>query len=772
MSGVEKAQVSTRANWTPGETSDPLIGKRGAVGTQIARIDGPLKVAGEARFVAEIEVEGMVYAAIAHSTIARGRIDTLDVSEAEAAPGVVLVMTFRNAPRMAPSPLYMTHPLAAGPSTLPVMQDDSVHWNGQAIAMVLAETQEQATHAATLIKVTYVEDAARLSFAEGKPTARVPQTVIGEPSTLTIGDAETALSAAHMSVDRVYRSQRLVHSAIELHAATAFWKDGGLVLHDTTQMVNSTQWTLAQVFGIPAEKVRVSSPFVGGGFGGKSLWDHHILAAAASKLSKRPVRIVLSREAVYRLVGGRTLTEQRVALGASADGTLNAFIHDGFAAGSPHNDWPEQFSLVGRQLYAADTFKFGQKVVDLDMLANSYMRAPGEAVGTFATESAIDELAEALQMDPIDLRRRIEPDKEPTSGREFSSRNLLKAYELGAERFGWSRRDPKPGKRRDGEWLIGMGCASATHPYYRLPGGAARIRLTADGRATVQMASHEMGMGTATAQVQIAADRLALPMDKVSFEYGDTALPAGTMAGGSSQTASISAAVMAAHQALVIELLKLAGNDSPLAGLAPSAVESSDGGLRAISDPARHETYISILARAGRDELSCEASAADPTEYQKWSMHSYGAHFCEVRVNAFTGETRVSRFLSCFDVGRIINPQTASSQLRGGIIMGLGMALTEEVLFDERSGRIMNASLAEYHIPSHLDVPAIDVFWTGVPDPYSPLGAHGVGEIGITGVGAVLANAVYNATGVRVRDLPITLDKLLGHLPPRASYHG
>ncbi|ORE93296.1 dehydrogenase [Aurantimonas sp. 22II-16-19i] len=762
---MDKAQTFTRKNWKPGETFDPLISKRGAVGTQVVRIDGPLKVAGAAPFVAEIEVEGMVYAAIAHSTIARGRIDTLDVTKAEAAPGVVLVMTFRNAPRMAPTPLYLTQPLAAGPNTLPVMQDDAIHWNGQAIAIVLAETQEQATYAATLIKVTYVEETARLSFNDGKPNARVPETIIGEPSTVTIGDAEAALSAAHASVDHVYRSQRLAHSAIELHAATVRWKDGCLVVRDTTQMVNHTQWTLAQVFGIPPEKVRVSSPFVGGGFGGKSLWDHHILAAAASKLCGRPVRIALSREAVYRLVGGRTLTEQRVALGARGDGALDTFIHEGIAAGTPHNDWPEQFSLVGRQLYAADTFKIGQKVVDLDTLANTYMRAPGESVGTFATESAVDELAEALHMDPIDLRLRIEPDKEQTSGRAFSSRNLLKAYELGAERFGWSGRNPNPGQRRDGEWLIGMGCASATHPYYRLPGGAARIRLTADGRATIQMASHEMGMGTATAQVQIAADRLALPMDKVRFEYGDTDLPPGTMAGGSSQTASIAAAVIAAHEVLVTELLRLAGNDSPLAGLATDAVESADGGLRAIGDTARHETYASILARAGRDELACEANAADPTEYQKWAMHSYGAHFCEVRVNAFTGETRVSRFVSCFDVGRIINPQTASSQLRGGIIMGLGMALTEEALFDERSGRIMNPSLAEYHIPSHLDVPEIDVFWTGIPDPYSPLGAHGVGEIGITGVGAVVANAVYNATGVRVRNLPITLDKLIGRLP-------
>jgi xanthine dehydrogenase YagR molybdenum-binding subunit len=403
------------------------------------------------------------------------------------------------------------------------------------------------------------------------------------------------------------------------------------------------------------------------------------------------------------------------------------------------------------------------------------MRAPGESVGTFALESAIDELAHELKMDPIELRARIEPKKDPTSGNAFSQRSIAEAYRRGAERFGWSKRNPGPRSRREGDWLIGYGVATATYPYYRMPGGAARIRLTSDGHAVVQMASHEMGMGTATVQTQLAAELLALPVDCVQFEYGDSSLPSGTVAGGSSQTASIAAAVAAARDQLIEQLLRLTGDGSTkqeggamstggrslLAGLAPNEVEPHNQGLAARGDSSRFESYISILARAGKDHIECEAPEPEPSEGKKFSMHSYGAQFCEVRVNEVTGETRVARWLGSFDTGRIVNPKTAASQFRGGIIMGLGLALTEETLFDERTGRIMNPSMAEYHVPVHLDVPRIEVMWNDIPDPQSPSGVRGIGEIGITGVGAAVANAVFNATGRRIRDLPITLDKLM-----------
>jgi xanthine dehydrogenase YagR molybdenum-binding subunit len=464
---------------------------------------------------------------------------------------------------------------------------------------------------------------------------------------------------------------------------------------------------------------------------------------------------------VYRIVGGRTLTEQRVAIGAGTDGRFEAIIHTGTVAMTRHNALPEPFVLPARSTYAAGSFKLDVAVAYLDMLANTFMRAPGESVGSFALECAVDELALKLAMDPIELRIRNEPEKDPTEGTPFSSRHIVEAWRAGAERFGWSKRHPSHGARREGEWLVGMGCATATYPYYRMPGGAARITLTRNGYARVEVAAHEMGMGTATVQTQVCAERLGLEFDRVSFGYGDSALPGVVHPRGKQQTASIGAAVLAAERALVAALLKLAGSDSRLAGLKSDDVGGLNAGLAKLDEPERHESYAAILARAGREEITAEASAAPPLETLHWSMHSYGAMFCEVRVSAVTGEARISRFLGSFDCGRILNPKTARSQFRGGIIMGLGMALMEETQFDERKGRIMNPSLAEYHVPVHMDVPEIDVIWTDIPDPHSPMGAHGVGEIGITGTAAAVANAIFNATGKRVRTLPIALEKLM-----------
>ncbi|MPZ34940.1 MAG: molybdopterin-dependent oxidoreductase [Rhodospirillales bacterium] len=734
--------------------------RHGHIGEPVSRLDSVLKVRGQARFAAEVAMESMLHAAVVHSTIARGRIATLDTVAAEAAPGVALVMTHRNAPRMKPPEVFGEGDGVAG-SNLPVMQDDAIHWNGEAVAVVLAETQEQADHAAGLVSVSYAPEAAVADFAAARRKARDPGPVIGEPAVIESGDAETALAAADHRIDRTYSTPPLNHNAIELHAATVAWLGGQLIVHDATQMIGSTAGSLAKVFGLRPTEVRVLSPFVGGGFGGKGLWSHQFLAAAASKLAGRPVRLVLSREGVYRLVGGRTPTVQRVALGAGRDGRLAVLIHTGVAAMTRRNNCPEQFTFPARHLYAARSVRLEQKVAYMDMLANTWMRAPGESVGTFALESAIDELAHEMKIDPIELRRRWEPGRDPTSHAAFSSRHLVKAYADGAARFGWERRDPVPGRRRDGEWLLGMGVATATYPYYRMPGVKARLRLDAEGRVTVSTAGHEMGMGTATVQAQHAADRLGVPLEQVSFEYGDSLLPAGAMAGGSSQTAGTVAAVAAAAEALLRQLLKLAGNDSPLAGLKPDDVVARDGGLAHAKDPSRHESYASILQRAQRDFVEAEEGGSLPLEQMKYSMHSTGAQFSEVGVNEVTGEVRVRRFLGSFDCGRILNPKTAASQFRGGIIMGMGLALSEETLFDPCSGRVMNPSLTEYHVPVHLDVPEIDVMWTDIPDPQAPLGARGIGEIGITGTAAAIANAVFNATGKRVRDLPITLDKLL-----------
>jgi len=759
---MEKLVPLAPDSWIPGGNPDPLISrKHGMIGMPVSRLDGPLKVQGLAQFAAEVVLDEMVYAALAYSSIPSGQISGLDTQAAEAAPGVMLVMTHTNAPRMKAPAVFGSSPTAVGPADLPIMQDERVHWNGQPIAVVLANTQEQADHAKSLISVDYVAEASTTSFAGAKAGGSEPGLFMGQPLSTKIGDAESALITAPHQVDNVYRTPRHSHNPIEPHAATVFWDGDTLVIHDSTQMVTAEAQTIADVFGLEFDQVRILSPYVGGGFGSKGLWDHQILGAAAAKLAGRPVRIALSREGVYRIVGGRTLTEQRVALGADESGHLTSIIHSGTVAMTPHNNMPEPFILGTRSAYAADNFALSVETVKMNMLANTFMRAPGEAVGTFGLESAIDELAVELGMDPVELRIRNEPGTDPTSKLPFSSRHIVEAWRAGAERFGWSARNLSPGTRREGEWLIGLGCATGTYPYYRMPGAAARITLKRDATAVVEIAAHEMGMGTATTTAMVAAERLGLPMNDIEIRYGDSIIPGAIMAGGSQQTAAIGGAVIAAHSALVTELLKLAGNDSPLAGLSPGEVGSFDGGLAKVDDTSVFESYASILDRARQDEVVAAEEASQPLELMRWSMHSHSAIFCEVGVSSVTCETRVRRILGSFDCGRILNPKTARSQFRGGIIMGLGMALMEETLFDERNGRIMNPSLSEYHVPVHMDVPEIDVIWTDIADPHSPMGAHGIGEIGITGVAAAVANAIYNATGKRVRDLPLTLEKLM-----------
>ncbi|HEY4082504.1 MAG TPA: xanthine dehydrogenase family protein molybdopterin-binding subunit [Burkholderiaceae bacterium] len=765
LAAGKKAIASAPDAWMPGAHPDPLAEHRnGLVGAAISRVDGPEKVQGLARFAAEIPLEGMLYAAVLFSTIPRGRIAALDTSAARSSPGVVFVMTHENAPRLKTLPPFTKNLHSAAADDVPVMQDDRIRWNGQPVAVVLAETQEQADHALSLLHPAYEPEPASTSFAD----ARARGVEVGNFMGLLkdeVGDAEAALSAAAVHVDAVYSTPRQNHNALELHAVTVAWDGDELLVHDATQKLAHTAWSLAHAFDVKREQVRVLSPYVGGGFGGKSLWQHQILAAAASRAVGRPVRLVLSREGVYRVVGGRTLTEQRVAIGAASDGRFEALIHTGVAAMGQHNNMPEPFINPARSMYAAGAFHLEVDTVRLDMVANTFMRGPGEAMGTFALESAIDELAVKLKIDPIELRLRNEPEREPISGLPFSTRQVKRVFKDGAERFGWQHRHPTPGQRREGEWLIGMGVAAGSYPYTRMPGGAARITLRNDGHARVEIGGQEMGMGTATVHAQVVAARLGLPMSQVVVHYGDSSLPGTVMAVGSQQTAAFGAAIASAHSALVQKLLKLVKADSPLHGLGVGEVEGLDEGLVAIGDRSRRETYRSILTQSERSEVTVEAAAPLPLEFLHWAMHSHAALFCEVKVSAVTGETRVTRFLGSFDCGRILNAKTAASQLRGGIIMGLGLALMEETQFDERTGRIVNASLSEYHVPVHLDVPPIDVIWTDIADPHAPMGAHGIGELGITGTTAAVANAIYNATGRRCRSLPMTLDKVLDKVP-------
>lgn len=744
----------------PTGTADPLIARPGALGAARSRRDGPEKVRGEARFAAEHRFEAMAYGALVYSTIARGTIAAMDTSAATEAPGVVLVMTHDNAPRMAAPETFLASPTGAAGSAHPVMQDASVHWNGQPIAVVLAETQEQADHAADLVRVTYAQAPAVTSFAAAKRAGTAVAQIGGHELRFAKGDAEAALAASPVSVDLAFSSPRHNHNQIEPHAVTVAWQGDLLRMHDCTQGMKMSAATMAKVFGVDPSAVHVTAPYVGGGFGGKTLWHYHILAAAAAKISSRPVRMNVTREGVFRICGGRAPTEQRVALGADRSGRLQALIHTGVTAKIEQNAMTEPFIEATQHLYHSGATLLEVRATTMDMLANTFMRAPGSAVGTFALETALDELAEKLKMDPIDLRIRNEPDVDPMNGKRFSQRALVQAYRMGAERFRWTPRGGERMGRREGEWLVGTGMATAYYPYNRFPGGAARLTLGPD-TVVVELAGHEMGMGMTTAVAAVTAERLGVGFDSVEVRYGDNRLPGAHLAGGSQQTASINAAVLAAHGALLSALADLAPAGSPWSGKPPAALVTVRAGLALAEHPDTHIGFDQLLQRAGRPSISVEATAPQPTESEAWSMHSYGAVFCEARVNANTGELRVARVTGVYDCGKILNAKTAASQFRGGIIMSLGMAMMEETLFDERNGRIMNPSLADYHVPVHLDVPAIDIGWTDIPDPHAPVGARGIGEISMNGASAALANAVYDATGKRIRHLPITLDKLL-----------
>jgi xanthine dehydrogenase YagR molybdenum-binding subunit len=735
-----------------------------SVGKPLDRVDGRLKVTGQAKYAAEFRFPNLTHAVLVTSTVAKGRMTALDTAAAEKAPGVIAVMTHRNAPKMKPTEAFGAgEGLAAGSTTAPILQADQIFWHGQPIAVVVAGSFEQARHAATLVRATYDSKPGAFTL-DAKAKVFVPEKLVGEKPEIVVGNAEDALKKADVVIDQTYTTPQHNHNPIEPHATVAVWEgDNKLTVHDATQFVFGIRHELATRFGLKPENVRVLSPFVGGGFGGKGIaWPHVYLAVAAAKHVNRPVKLVLTREQMYACVGGRTPTRQRVALGADKQGKLAALIHTGRTATSTTNTFAEQFTFPARHLYASPNIHVAQEVIELDVCPMTFMRAPGETPGTFALESAMDELAVALKMDPVELRLKNDPEKDPTRGTPFSNRKFKEAYRLGAEKFGWAKRNPEPRSMKDGRYLVGMGVASAFYPVYRFP-SSARVEILADGTALVQSGCHEMGMGTATAQTQIAADLLGLPVEKVRFELGDTALPFALVAGGSSQTVSVGAAVTAACAAVKRALLALAQNadKSPLKGAKDEEVAFRDGGLYRTDDPKAGEPFGAILERAKKKSVEAKADSKPGEDDKKWSMQSYGAQFCEVRVDPDFGTMRVSRFVGAFDVGRVVNAKTARSQFIGGITMGIGMALLESTHRDTRNGRIVSADLAEYLLPVHADIPAIEAYWVGEPDPHTPVGAHGIGEIGITGVAAAVANAVYHATGKRIRELPITPDKLL-----------
>jgi xanthine dehydrogenase YagR molybdenum-binding subunit len=552
---------------------------------------------------------------------------------------------------------------------------------------------------------------------------------------------------------------------MEPHATTAVWTGDDLTLYDSTQGIHPDRETVAKHLGIPATRVRVIAKFVGGGFGCKgTTWSHVVLAAMAARQVNRPVRLVLSRPQMFGPVGFRPRTIQRITLGATATGILTATSHDVISQTSMFDEFVEPSAMQTRMLYACPNAVTSHRLVRLDAGTPTFMRAPGESSGTFALESAMDELADALHMDPIALRLANYADSDPGDGKPWSSKSLRECYQRGAERFGWARRTSAPRSMMDDGALVGMGMATATYPTRRGK-ASATARILADGGAVVLTGSQDIGTGTYTVMSQIAADALSIPFTRVRVDIGDTDFPETPVSGGSQTAASTGSAVLAACTAVMADLIKMAVADraSPLFGVDPADIHAVDGRICVRSDPARGEPYGAVLRRRKLDLIEARGDAKPGPEKDQYSMHAFGAQFAEVHVDPDLGTVRLTRFVGVYGVGRLLNEKTAHSQLLGGVVYGVGMALMEATVPDRRTGRVVNADLAEYHVPVNLDIPDIDISTVEEHDPYvNPLGVKGIGEIGITGVAAAIANAVYHATGVRVRDLPITLDKLLG----------
>jgi xanthine dehydrogenase YagR molybdenum-binding subunit len=688
-----------------------------AIGTRLMRLDGPAKVTGTAIYAFEYPTDAPLYVQPIQATIARGRITSMNTSTARALDGVHAVMTVFDAPELADT----------SDGDLTIMQDDQVHYRGQIIGGVIAESAETARHAAGLVTVDFDEAAHHTELSVDDPGLYKPEQVNPDYETDTSdGDVDAALRAAAIVVDAIYTTPHEHNSPMEPHATIAHWDPDAstLTLHDSTQGVHVVRQTIAETFGLEEDQIRVVAKNVGGGFGSKGApHSHNVLAVmAAQRVPGRSVKLALTRQQMFAVVGYRTPTIQHVRLGADGDGRLAAISHEVVEQTATVKEFAEQTATPARMMYASPTRRTSHRLAKLDVAVPFWMRAPGECPGMFALEVAMDELAIACDLDPIELRIRNEPDVDPETGNRWSDRRLVQCLQTGAERFGWADRDPKTKARTDGEWQIGTGVASAVYPAMVMPGNAARIEHLASGRFAVQIGAVDIGTGTWTALTQIAADVLGCEVAAIDLQIGDTDLPPASVEGGSSGISSWGVTIHAAAQAFRKE-----HGDDPDIGAATTA----------------------------------EAPENDDAE--NYGMYSFGAHFAEARVNRYTGELRVSRMLGVFSVGRAINPTTLRSQLIGGMTMGLSMALHEESVRDHRFGHVVTQDFASYHISSHADIPDIDAHWLDSVDEHSnPMGSRGAGEIGIVGAAAAVANAVHHATGVRVRDLPITCDKVLG----------
>lgn len=688
-----------------------------SVGTAHTRVEGREKVTGAARYAGEIPFADLAHGWLVVSTIARGRIRAVETEPVEAMPGVLTVLHHGNAPQVDGEYLGL---LGKPDPTVTLFQTDRVPFAGWPVALVVAETPEQAREAAEALVVRYDEEPHDVAFSAAHPGARKPEDPGAETEK---GDLEAGLAAAAAVVDAEYTTPEEHHAMMEPHAATARWEGGRLEVVDSNQ---GSMWVadeLAKMFSLDLGSVRVRSEHVGGGFGSKGLRAHQVAAVMATTVLHRPVRVVLTRRQMFSITGYRSPTVQRVRLGADADGRLCAFDHQALSLTSTVHQFIERSADYGRAMYDADAHHTVNRVVALDVPTPTFVRAPGEAPGSFALESALDELAEKCGLDPIALRARNEPEAGPVSGLPFSTRRLIDCFEEGARRFGWADRDPRPGVRREGRWLLGTGTAAATFPSNAMPSTAA-VTAEADGTFTVRITAADIGTGARTALTQIAADALEVEPSRIHMRIADSDFGQAMIAGGSMGTRSWAWAVTSAAKELREQLA--------LGGAIP------EQGITARSNTAE---AIGALAQKER--------------------HSYGAQFAEVAVDITTGEVRARRMLGIFAAGRIVNPLTAQSQLRGGMVWGLSMALHEEAVRDRAFGSHVGPDLAGYHVAAHADVPPIEVGWVDDPDPEDPVGIKGIGEVGIVGAAAAIANAVWHATGVRHRNLPIRPDRVL-----------
>ncbi len=715
----------------------------GTIGTPVSRVDGLDKVTGRAKYAAEFAPEGLAYAALIESTVPAGSLRHIDTASAERAPGVLLVLTHRNAPKLPYLPARerpAVEPVAG--QALQVLQDARILFNGQPIGVVVAKTQSEAEYAASLVRAEYdvnPKPVTRFDPALAKPASAQAEKK-GRGAENRQGDADGAFAAAAHRVDQTYVQPREHHNAMEPHATVAQWNGDKLTLWDKTQWVYNDADEIARVFGIAAESVHVINPYIGGAFGSAlRTWPHVTLAALAARVAGRPVRLELSRRQLYYSIGFRPRAEQRVQLGANAEGHLEAVIQEAVAQTSTYEEFADATLDVPASTYASANRRTKYSLIPMNTNTPTPMRGPGHVTGLLAQEIAMDELAVELGLDPIELRLRNFAERNPRKDLPWSSNGLRTCYRAGAERFGWSRRNPQPRSMQSGRNFVGMGMATAINPSPRYESRASAT-LFADGTAVVRSATSDMGPGTYTAMTQIAADALGMPLAQVRFELGDSHLPIAKEHGGSTTTASIGPAVRAACAALLQKL----------------------DALRAQLQLPQAEDNAHVLRRASLAKLDAEGSAASTEEQKQYSTYSFGAVFAEVRVDLEFGTVRVARILGAYDAGCIINPRLAHSQCIGGMVQGIGMALLEDTAWDERFGRVINANIAEYLIPACADILDLDaVFVPGEDTVLSPLGSKGLAELGLCGVAPALVNAVWHATGERIRDLPITPDKLL-----------